>query len=172
MKFLGAPILFIPEKCKMFLCQNKNKYQETAYNIYHSFIHLMLDLMLRRNFDYLSPILGFASRLKGTSLAFQRQWNFPKVMDRQGILESQSIISSKGTLKLSESTKIMGSFFPSSPHLKYFNSQAEERCRGTNITNYFFFLMALLEASKMTKSVFSLEEGRIEKIIQFSLHTE
>lgn len=76
-------------------------------------------------------------------------------MGRQGILEPWSIISSKGTLKLSESTEIMGSFFP---HLLITNilTHGWKKDVVGQLLQIGFSLMALLEASKTTRS--SLED--------------
>lgn len=141
--FSGALILFILERFKMFLYQNKNKH---TILLIHSFIHsIKVRLVLGRNFGYLALFWALPpdSRVK---LAIPRWWNFPKVMGRQGILEPRSI-SSKGTLKLSESTEIMGSFFP---HLLFTNILTHSRKKDVvgQLLQIGFSLMALLEAYK------------------------
>lgn len=70
-------------------------------------------------------------------------------MGRQGILEPWSIISSKVTLKPPESTELMGSF----SHLLITNilTCSQKKDVVGQRLQIGFSLMALLEASKMTK---------------------
>lgn len=55
------------------------------YLFIHSFTHFSVYLVLR-NFDDLGPILGFVSRLQGNGSS-PEVVEFPKDMDRQGILD-------------------------------------------------------------------------------------